>query len=238
MKRADKQVISVALVYLVNLIYGVINSKFIRCTIMKNVATLCCIFLLFLSGMAQAQKVKIFKAKVFHFDNSRSKGIVYDVSPLGMVLLDTKTVSGMAAGSIREVISKNQLPSFTVPFNEVRLMNIKRRKSAGKGFGLGYLASFVTLETIMVVSNLSSNRIDCDGSRQKMSFGDAVIGASCAAPPGILIIGIVSFVGGGFGSLIGSIPVKKISLNAENQEADAREKLTKYAIISQINRIN
>lgn len=203
---------------------------------MKNVSTLCCIFLLFLSGIAQAQKVKIFKAKVFHFDNSRSKGIVYDVSPQGVVLLDTKTVSAMSARSIREAISQNQLPSFTVPFTDLRLMNIKRRRAAGKGFGLGYLASFVTLETIMVANALSSNKTGCDGSGQKPSFGDAVIGASCAAPPGILVFGVVSLVGGGLGSLIGSIPIKQISLNAENQEADAREKLTKYAIISQMNR--
>ena len=182
-----------------------------------------------------AQKVKIYQTRIFHYDHSSIKGIVYDVSPQGVVLLDKKGVSALSAKAIREAVSNQQLPSFTVPYQEIRLLNIKRRRAAGRGFGLGYLASFVTLETMMAASILSSDKTGCDGSRQKPTLGDALIGASCAAPPGILVIGVASFVGGGIGSLIGAIPVKQITLDSRNPEIDAREKLKKYALVLQTN---
>lgn len=195
-----------------------------RCQIMKRLTTSLC--LLMLAGTALAQKPKIFRTKVFHFDHSSVKGIVYDVNPQGIVLLDPKTVSAMSPRDIRESVLKNQLPTFTVPFDEVASMNIRRRRSSARGFGLGYLASFVTLETVMAASALSQdNGRGCGGSRQKLTLGDALISASCAAPPGILVMGVVSVVGGGIGSIIGAIPKKQIRFDPKNQEVDAREKL-------------
>jgi hypothetical protein len=202
---------------------------------MKNLPYFLCLVLAALSGAAQAQKVKIYQTRFYHYDQSSVKGIVYDVGPQGVVLLDKKAASALSAKAIRKAVSTDQLPRFTVPFQEIQRINIKRYKAAGKGFGLGYLASFVTLETSMIANTLSSDKIGCDGTRQKPSFGEAVIGASCAAPPGILVFGIVSLVGGGIGSLIGSIPVKQLTLDSRNPETDAREKLGKYALLLQKN---
>ncbi len=200
---------------------------------MKRLATSLCLALL-LAGTVHAQKVKVFRTKVFHYDRSNVKGILYDVSPQGVVLLDSKAVSAMSARNIQEAILQGQLPSFVVPFDEIQSLNIRRRRSIGRGFGLGYLASFVTLETVMAASALSqSNGRGCDGSRQKLTLGDALVSASCAAPPGILVMGVVSVVGGGIGSIIGAIPKKQISLDPKNQEIDAREKLKKYALLLQ-----
>lgn len=203
---------------------------------MKNLSIFFCLLLVLLYSSTQAQKIKIYQAKVYHFDHSTTKGIVYDVSPQGIVFLDKKAISAMSAKNIQEALSNNQLPRFTVPFDGIHFMNIKRRRSSGRGFGIGYLASFVTLETIMAASILSQDNIGCAGLQQKVSLGDALIGASCAAPPGIFVIGIVSFVGGGLGSLIGSIPVKQISINSINPEMNAREKLKKYALLLQTSR--
>lgn len=202
---------------------------------MKNISIFLCLLPVLLSGAAQAQKAKIYQAKVFHYDQSAIKGIVYDVSPQGIVLLDKKAVSALSAKDIREAILNNQLPSFTVPFEEIQRMNISRRKAAGKGFGIGYLASFITLETIMAASILSSDKVGCDGSRDKASLYQALIGASCAAPPGIMFNGVASLIAGGIGSLVGSIPVKQISLDSQNPEEDARKKLKNYALLLKVN---
>jgi hypothetical protein len=204
---------------------------------MKNTPFFLCFAFVVLSGAVQAQKFKIYRAKVVHFDYSATKGIVYDVSPQGIVLLDSKVVSAMSTKEIQSAVLNDQLPQFTVPFREIQAVKIKRRGAAGKGFGLGYLASFVTLETIMAASVLSSgDKMGCDGSPRKATLSDALIGASCAAPPGILVFGIVSFVGGGIGSLIGSIPVREFNLDPHNPETDAREKLQKYALLMHTNR--
>lgn len=198
---------------------------------MKNVTIFICLFLVLILKPVHAQKARIFQAKVVHFDYSAVKGILYGVSPQGVVLLDKKAVSAMSANDIHTSIENNQLPTFTVPFSEIQQIKIKRRGAAGKGFGLGYLASFVTLQTIMTANALSSDKIGCDGSRQKASFGKAFVGASCAAPPGILVNGIAAFFGGGLGSLLGSIPVREITFDSRNPEDDAREKLKKYALV-------
>lgn len=202
---------------------------------MKKISVVLGLSMLLLSGTSQAQKVKIYRAKVFHYDRSSVTGIVYDVSPQGVVLLDSKAVSAMSARDIQEAVSKNQLPDFTVPFEEIREMNIRRRGAAGRSFGLGYLASFVTLETIMATNALASSGPGCDGSRKKVSVGEALIGASCAAPPGILVMAVVSVAGGGIGSFIGMISAKQIALDPNNQEGDARKKLKKYALLRQNN---
>lgn len=200
---------------------------------MKKLPAFLCVTMLLLSASGQAQKLKIFHARVSHYDRSNVKGIVYDVSPQGVVLLDPKTVSAMSAKDIRDAVLQNQLPTFTIPFSELKEMSVRRRGAAGRSFGLGYLASFVTLETIMATNALSSNKIGCDGSRKKVTVSQALIGASCAAPPGILVIGVVSIVGGGIGSLIGTIASKQINLDPKNQENDARKKLKKYALLRQ-----
>ncbi|MBU1822317.1 MAG: hypothetical protein KKG00_12515 [Bacteroidetes bacterium] len=204
---------------------------------MKNISIIFCLAIVLLATPSQAQKVKIYKARIFYFDQSTQKGVLYDVSPQGIVLLDTKTVSAMSAKDIQEAVLNSHLPSFIVPFEEVQRLHITRRRSAGKGFGIGYLASFITLETIMASIVLSfDDKTSCDGSPKKATLGDALIGASCAAPPGIFFNGIASLVGGGIGSLVGSIPVKQIRLDSQNPEMDARGKLKKYALLLQMSR--
>ncbi|GHB68899.1 hypothetical protein [Persicitalea jodogahamensis] len=200
---------------------------------MKSVTLLACWLGVVFCGPAQAQKVKIFQAKVIHYDYSSIKGIVYDVSPQGLVMLDKKTVAAMSKKEVRQALLDNQLPTFVVPFQEIGQIAIRRLNSAGRGFGIGYLASFITLETSMVVSTLSDNSMGCDGTQRKPTLGDAIIGASCAAPPGILVFGVVSLVGGGIGSLVGLIPRKQIQLNSIYPEEDARKKLGPYALALQ-----
>ncbi len=202
---------------------------------MKILPLSLCLAMLSLSSTSLAQKVKIYKAKVTHYDWSATRGIVYDVSPQGVVLLDPKSVSAMSAKDIQGAVLNNQLPTFTIPFGEIQEMNIKRRGAAGRSFGLGYLASFVTLETIMAASILSQDKTGC--ARQKPTLGEALVGASCAAPPGILVIGVVSVLGGGIGSVIGTIASKHITLDPRNQEIDARRKLSKYVLLPQKSRV-
>jgi len=52
-------------------------------------------------------------------------------------------------------------------------------------------------------------------------------------PPGILVIGVVSFIGGGIGSLVGAVASRQFILDPNNQEGDARKKLKKYALLLQ-----
>lgn len=158
-----------------------------------------------------------------------------NVSSQGGVLLDSKAVADMLAKDIQKAVLKIQLPDFIVSFEEIRDTNVRRRRAAGRSFGLGNLASFVTLETIMAANALASNGPGCDGSRKKVSVGEALIGASCASPPGILVMAVVSVVGGGICSFIGMISAKQIALDPNNQENDARKKLKKYAILLQNN---
>ncbi len=201
---------------------------------MKILTVFLCLLFVLVSGRTQAQKTKIFRAKIIHYDHSTVKGVVYDVIPEGVVLLDPKAVSAMSAREVRASVLTSQLPTFTVPFNEIESINIWRRRSSGRGFGLGYLASFVTLETGMATSVLSQgSRRGCDGTLQKPNLSDAFIGGSCAAPPGILVIGVASFLGGGIGSVVGAFPRKRLSFDTANQEGDARAKLEKYALLLQ-----
>jgi hypothetical protein len=47
------------------------------------------------------------------------------------------------------------------------------------------------------------------------------------------VIGVVSFIGGGIGSLVGAVASRQFILDPNNQEGDARKKLKKYALLLQ-----
>ena len=200
---------------------------------MKSLTICIWLALLLGGGTAHAQKTKIFQTRITHYDNSSTKGILYDVGPQGLIMLDAKTVSALSKKDVRSALLNNQLPTFVVPFQEIREISVRRWGAAGKGFGLGYLASFITLETVMAANALSSPKMGCDGVRRKPSLGSALIGASCAAPPGIVGIAAVSFAGGGLGSLVSAISQKYLSLDPRQPEVDAREKLGRYALAPQ-----
>jgi|GEM_PF-6687931 len=190
-----------------------------------NFRTLACLFLLiFFSGFTgdafARKRLKVFRVKIIHYNNSHTKGILFDVKEDGMILAQSKDVVSMPQDLLIKRIKEGLIPLTHVPFDQVKKVGLWRRKAVGRNFAIGAVGSMAVAGAITMVGMEHNNSNDEH--------------CGCGPPVMLIIPPVMAILGGTVGVLIGVFPKKVVTLNPDKLFESARDQLGKYSIVTQL----
>ncbi|MCE7042917.1 hypothetical protein [Dyadobacter sp. CY312] len=182
-----------------------------------------CCFLIFLTiglspdAFARKKKIKLHRLTVVQYDDSRVKGILYDVNEQGLVLVRAKDLTNIPFDLITKSINEGKIQVTNVPYGAAKILYVRRKGSSGRGFAIGALGSFAI--TALLAAGTAA-------------FGD---GCGCAGPPAVLVLPpIAGLLGGAVGSIVGLAPKKTIRLDPDRFYESADSSLRKYSLAGQL----
>ena len=192
-----------------------------------NFRVLACLFLLiFFSGFTgdafARKRRKVFRVKIIHYNNSHTKGILFDVKEDGIILAQAKDVGSVPQDLLIKRIKEGLIPVTHVPFEQVKKVGLWRRRAVGRNFAIGAAGSMVMVGAFVA--------IDSDNRNNKDDFH-----CGCGGPPaGLVLVPAAGILGGIAGVLVGILPKKVVMLNPDSPFESARGQLGKYSIITQL----
>ena len=182
-----------------------------------------CCFLIFLTiglppdTFARKKKIKLYRLAITQYNNSRVKGILYDVSEQGLVLISAKDFRDKPYHVISKALEEGQIQALKVTYDGVKTLNLRRKGSSGRGFAIGALGSFAITALLAVGTT---------------TFGG---GCGCAGPPAVLVLPpIAGLLGGAIGSIAGLVPKKTIQLDPDRLYESADSNLREYSLVAQL----
>lgn len=180
------------------------------------------IILIILCGFSQqvlAKKLKRYRVKITHYDNSVTKGIIYDVTEDGIGLMSAESISYLIQGMIVKDVNKGKIQIARIPFDQIKNLIVWRKGSVGRSALIGSLGALALATAITTVATLTKKKDNH---------------CSCGIPAALVLPPIAVFGGGLFGSIVGLFPKKTIVLDPNNSFESAQRKLYKYSIYTQI----
>lgn len=167
-----------------------------------------------------AKKLKRYRVKITHYDNSVTKGIIYDVMEDGIGLVSAESISYLLQNMIVKDVNKGKIQVTRIPFDQIKNLTVWRKGSVGRSAligSLGALALTAAITTAATVTKKKDNHCGCGGI------------------PAVIVFPPIAALGGGlFGSIVGLFPKKTIVLDPDNSFESAQRKLFKYPIYTQI----
>lgn len=173
-----------------------------------------------ISECALAKKrLRIFRVRIIHYDNSHTKGILYEVNKDGIVLGRAKDLLRMPNARIARSVQDGSVPVKLVAFDTVKKIHLWRRNAAGRNFAIGASSAMVATAAITTIDMNSHNNEEHCG----------------CGPPALLILPpAAAILGGTLGALFGLFPKKIVDLDPNRVFENAREQLEKYSVSTQL----
>ena len=166
-----------------------------------------------------AKKLKRYRVKITHYDNSVTKGIIYDVMEDGIGLVSAESISYLLQSMIVKDVNKGKIQITRIPFNQIKNLMVRRKGSVGRSALIGSLGALALTTAITTAATLTKKEDNHCG---------------CGIPAVLVLPPIAAFGGGLFGSIVGLFPKKTIVLDPNNSFESAQRKLYKYSIYTQI----
>lgn len=173
----------------------------------------------FTEVQAKKKKIRVYRVNIEHYTNSRVKGVLYDVSKEGTVLLDAKAIKNIPYDLIQKAVNEGKLQTTLVPFEHSKSFSVRRKGSVGRGVGFGALSGVVVYSAIVAgeVANNDNDNCGCGGT------GLAILFAPAAGA-----------IGGAVGAIVGAVPKKTVVLDPKRPYESAVESYAKYSIVEQL----
>ncbi|REA58715.1 hypothetical protein DSL64_20360 [Dyadobacter luteus] len=169
------------------------------------------------NAVAQRKKVKLHRLTIVQFDDSKVKGILYDITEKGIILIQKKDLRDPRYELLSGAVKDGLIQTTDVPYNSVKTIYVRRKGSVGRAFGIGAASAFAITGLITMGNTV---------------FGD---GCGCAGPPAVLILPpIAGILGGIVGSIVGLAPKKTIQLDTHRLYDSAESRLRKYSLAGQV----
>ena len=180
--------------------------------------------LLILTGTGQdvfaKKRLRIFRVKIIHFDNSRTKGVLYEVSKDGIVLVRARHLLQIPRDEILKNISQELVPVMLIPFDRIKRVGLWRRKAVGRDFAIGAVGSMLVAGAITMIdtNNHNNNSEHC----------------GCGPPALLIIPPAAAILGGAVGAIVGLVPKKVVGLDPDRPFESAQEQLGNYSVSTQL----